>query len=570
MHRLSLVLAVFCLAGLGMPPRAQAQATFLNRSLPDWLRELNAPQPEVRRSAAFALGKMGGQAYVAVRPLVSRIRTDRDAGVRETAAAAVGDIVVDSGGVLRGLWTEAGPALEEALKSDPDPRVRRSAAYSLGAFGRQAVSALPVLSAALEDAHPAVRQNAAWALGRLGQQGGEAVEGLCKLLKDSDSLVRRDAAGALGTLGRPTAQAGASPLLALLRAEPDEVVRRTALDALARLAGPEQRDEADAIYPLLRDEDPETARAAAFILASMGGEQAAEALPVLRRTLTDQDPALQALAAAALARMGPAAGPAVSDLARALTSSRDRTVRRNAALALGLIGAHKARPPAEVIDLVKKEAVPALVRALKPGEPMEVREYAAEALNEIAYPVNEEALPAILEAIGKDRDPTVRQRCIWALFNVRDLEGIGADKVLAQVLDETIRIIKRRGPDPLAWPSLLVGYDAARLLAHLLRERAPEQTADVLLHMLKNDSLRVYRGTEAEVQGGSSESARARSRVKANLGGDARFMAAEALGALGARAAERDDVKKALRAAARDPEPRLRQSAEKALDRLGL
>src|SRR3954468_9580016 len=104
MHRLSLVLAVLCLAGLGLPPRAHAQATFLNKSLPNWLRELDAPQPEVRRSAAFALGKMGGQAYVAVPPLVHRLRSDRDAGVREAAAAALGDIVVDSGGALRGLW----------------------------------------------------------------------------------------------------------------------------------------------------------------------------------------------------------------------------------------------------------------------------------------------------------------------------------------------------------------------------------------------------------------------------------------------------------------------------------
>jgi HEAT repeat protein len=569
MHRLCLILAVLCLAGLGSPPPARAQATFLNKTLPDWLRDLDGPQPEVRRSAAFALGKMGGQAYVAVRPLVRRLRRDRDAGVREAAATAVGDIVVDSGGALRGLWPEAGPALEQALK-DQDGRVRRSAAYALGAFGRQAAPARPALSAALEDPQSAVRQNAAWALGRLGPAGGLAVEGLCKLLKDGDPLVRRDAAGALGALGRQAARAGASPLLTLIKGEPDEVVRRTALDALARLAGPEQRDEADALYPLLRDDDPETARAAALILANIGGEQAVEALPVLRRTLADVDPTLQALAAAALAEVGPAAGPAVPDLAKALAPGRDRTVRRNAALALGHIGARQASPPPEVIERIKKDAVPALVRAMRPGEPILVREQAAEALNEIAYPANEEALPAILEAIEHDQDPNVRQRCIWALFQVRDLEGVGADKVLTRVLDETMRVVKRGRTDPLDELKVLVGYDAARLLAHVLRERAPEQTVDVVLHMLRNDSLRVYEGTDAEVQGSGSESARARSRVRANLGGDARFMAAQALAALGSKAAGRDDVKKALRAAAQDPDPRLRDTARRALDRLGL
>jgi len=50
------------------------------------------------------------------------------------------------------------------------------------------------------------------------------------------------------------------------------------------------------------------------------------------------------------------------------------------------------------------------------------REMAAEALAQIRHPGNEGALPTIREVILKDANQTVRQRCVWALFNNTDLE----------------------------------------------------------------------------------------------------------------------------------------------------
>src|SRR3954466_14324044 len=108
-----LVLAALFVS-LGVGPPAHGQSSFLNKPLPDWLAELGSARAEVRRSAAFALGKMGGQAYQAVGPLVARLKDD-DPGVRDAAASALGDIVTDSGGANRGLWKDAGPALEDAL-----------------------------------------------------------------------------------------------------------------------------------------------------------------------------------------------------------------------------------------------------------------------------------------------------------------------------------------------------------------------------------------------------------------------------------------------------------------------
>jgi HEAT repeat protein len=173
------------------------------------------------------------------------------------------------------------------------------------------------------------------------------------------------------------------------------------------------------------------------------------------------------------------------------------------------------------------------------------------------YPANEEAIPAALEAIRKDSDPTVRQRCVWALFALKDQERFGADKVLAEVLETKDE------------SGVMVRYDSARCLAFAMGPRAPARTADVLLHMLRNRDLLVYNRTDAKVEGSGSEATRGQSGVAQNLGGDARFMAAEALGWLKESAAKREDVLKALREATKDKDEKLRDKAEKALKELG-
>jgi HEAT repeat protein len=540
-YRTALGLVVFCALAAG-PARCQS---FLGKRLPEWLSGLDNRDAAVRRSSAFALGKMGADGYRAVPGLVKRLGQDQDAGVREAAAAALGDVAAATRGGGRALYGDAGAALEKAL-SDADPRVKRSAAYALGCFGTNAGAASTALKKALKDGSPTVRRNAAWALGRLGPAAdADAVTDLCDLLTDPEGAVRRDASGALGALGRPKGLAGVAPLLRLAKSEKETVVLKTALDALAKLAGPDHRDGVSALTPLLSNEDPEVARAAAFVMGNVGGEPAVAALPVLRQALRDDDPLVQGLAAAALAGIGPEAEPAVLDLAAAISDGRDAVVRRNAAIALGHLK-EKAKP-----------AVPALVKALKPPTPTEVRQYAAEALAHMRYPANEEAIPAALEAIRKDSDPTVRQRCVWALFALKDLERFGADKVLAEVLETKDE------------SGVMVRYDSARCLAFAMGPRAPARTADVLLHMLRNRDLLVYNRTDAKVEGSGSEATRGQSGVAQNLGGDARFMAAEALGWLKASAAKRKDVIDALKEAAKDKDEKLRDKAEKALKELG-
>src|SRR5262249_21162379 len=97
--RRHLVSAILC--GLALVPASRGQSggygSYLGKKYPDWVVGLsNKGDPAVRRSAAFALGKIGRGAAAAVPQLLHLLEKDPDAGVREMAAAAVGDIILES------------------------------------------------------------------------------------------------------------------------------------------------------------------------------------------------------------------------------------------------------------------------------------------------------------------------------------------------------------------------------------------------------------------------------------------------------------------------------------------
>ena len=540
----ALLAATAC--ALASSPRLAAQsATFLDRRLNDWLHDLSDPNPAVRRGAAFAVGRMGPAGAPAAGDLVVCLKGDAEPAVRDMAAAALGDVVLALRGADGGVWVQAGQTLRKSLAEDPDPRVRRSAAYALGAFGSRGEPAHDELRRALRDAAPGVRRSAAWALGR---QGGEAGEGtaaeLAGLFKDKDPLVRRDAIAALAGLGPEGARAGVPSLLSLIPDEPDEVVRRTALEKAVGLVGPKDRPHAALLYPLLRDDDPAARLAAALTLGNIGGTEAAPALPALREALRGKDDAARDSAAAALSNVGTAAAPAVPDLARALREDRSPLVRRNAALAL----AHAGKEA--------REAVQALVDALRPSEVREVRVLAAEAISRVGYPANKEAIPALLKVIRADADGLVRHRCTFALMAVDDLRGCGAADALTAVLAETT-------PE-----TTLLRYEAACTLASRLGPDAPDRTAEVLVDFLKNKNIQFYEGSKTRATGAPTEGSRGASGLETNHGEDARYVAAQCLGVLGRRAARRPEVLDALREAAKDENPKVRDRASEALKKL--
>lgn len=180
---------------------------------------LQDPSPDVRRTAALSLGKIGHSAGTQG---VVRALSDSDPLVRQFSAWALGQIG-------EGLSTDAAIAVASAL-SDDHPAVKKAAAKALGNIGirepmvplliegltvgevhsRRAVvdalmhlegkGAYSVLVGAVDDPDPQVRQGAIAALGELGDR--QALPKFRKhLLRDPSVGVRTEAAYRLGKLG---------------------------------------------------------------------------------------------------------------------------------------------------------------------------------------------------------------------------------------------------------------------------------------------------------------------------------------------------------------------------------
>jgi HEAT repeat protein len=572
MHRVIVAFAAALGLWLAQTGGAAAQSpVFLGKGRSEWVKELKAPQPLQRRSAAFALGKLGTFAVQDLGRLRDLMKGDPDAGVRAAAATALGDILLSLDQRETPLyWDQLADALQDVLGNErEDARVRRGAVYALGAFGPAADRAGPALVRALRNPSAPVRQNAAWALGRLGKgPGANYVSELCEALNDADALVRRDAASALGEIGLPGAKAGGASLMELAIREHerggkgDPVVLKTALGVLVRLAAPELQRGSLALKPLLRDEDPETRRLAAFVLVNIG-KPPAEVMVVLREALREDDDEVQELAAAGLAQVGRDAAVAANELAALLDARRPLKVRRNAALALNNIGQDAlGRDPIDENAADRaRVAIPALLRILQEAEgpdSLEVQQQAARALsNLLRYPKDQDAIGAVRDGIARLRDPQTRQQLVWALRDVQDPKRFGLDQALGRVLEET----EDR--------AVMVRYTAARVLAWNMRDQAPPRTPDVLLQMLRDTRIKIYHGSGAHVQVGDERGMGGMSGIQENVSGDARFMAAEALGHLGRLASGRPDVMQGLREASNDKDPELKNKATEALRRLG-
>src|SRR5262249_54835324 len=186
---------------------------------------------------------------------------------------------------------------------------------------------------------------------------------------------------------------------------------------------------------------------------------AAAAVPALRQALSDGNVSVRRQAAGALTNIGADAVTALPELKRAL-SDADADVQSRSALALAAIG-----PKA-------KDAVPNLGRNLRSSS-LEVRLYSAEALSRIATDLDSVA-DDLATLLQKDKDPLVRQRAVWALGRVENLEGSKAAAALEAVLSETSEEM------------VIVRYEAARYLAHGLGPKTPDKAIDILVAMLSD------------------------------------------------------------------------------------
>jgi HEAT repeat protein len=560
------LLTTFVLVAIVQPVRADTE--FLGKKSADWLKDLRNPQGEVRRGAAFALGKCA--AADAVLPLV-RALSDENAGVRDAAAYALGEIVAERKAVT--LWSEVGEPLRKVLAEDADARPRRSAACAIGQFGPEAAAAREDLERALEHKDAAVRQNAAWALGRLKAKAGESgVKQLAgRLRDDDDATVRRAAAAALREIGLPTAAPAVRPLVDCLAREKNPGVRTVVIDSLVALVGPKDKDAADDLSKFLKDTNRDLRRSAALALGKIGGTAARQAIPVLVEALNDDDASVRELGANGLALLAAAeravreqqTGPirmpipasamdwlpadAVAKLGLAL-SDRSPDVRRNAALALTHIDKRSGEvigPLLRVVQSQEKEEM----QSQEKEELRRLRHYAAEAISNSGESINT-VVPELLKIIQNERDPRIRQLAVWSLRHLRDPKTNGAADVLVNVLDESDKKFR------------VVRYDAARVLAFLLQEKTPAKAVTVLEAMLNDTEIFEDKGTDPTLNKGD-ESVKSTTGTKVKQGNDARYMAAMSLAALATH--KRDDALKVLHEAVKSNDEAKKEAAKRAM-----
>jgi HEAT repeat protein len=337
------------------------------------------PAPEVRRSAASALARMGlGTTPEVDRALIARLREDDDSSVRAAAAYALARVPDEPG-----RRDEAEAALIAALAADSE-QLRRAAAFALGivdgpragdallealrrkpdvavieALGKLRVAtAVDDLRRALHDPNDGVRRAAVTALGAIGTE--PAVAALFEALKDPNPYVRDAARNAIDRTGQPSRdvleergksdapQVRSSVLRKIAQtkdgatvdtliqglSDPNAEVRQTAINGL----GAQRDDESvERIASLLDSNDATVRVGAAAALARIPSPRAREAL---RKHATDRDPQVRAAVIRALADNPDDDG---RRLFQAASTDPDPEVRKAAAEGLARSGSDESK-----------------------------------------------------------------------------------------------------------------------------------------------------------------------------------------------------------------------------------
>ena len=440
---------------------------------------LNDESPEVRRTAAWALGEIEDREAT---PALSRaLRTDAVADVRRMSAWAMGEI--------------EDPASVEALSDaldDPDNEVREMVLWAFGEIESEA--AVPALADALLDSDVAIRRKAAWALGEIESE--RAVPALSDALYDADLEVREMVVWALGEIESEAAV----PALADALLDSNVAIRRKAAWALGEI-------ESERAVPALSDavDDPDQ-EVREMVIWALGEIEAESAVPALADALLDSNIAIRRKAAWALGEIeSPSAVDTLSDV---VEMDADVEVRKQAAWALG--------------EIEDARAVPALSYALG-DEYAEVVRMAAWALGEIE---DESAVPALVDAL-RHEDPEVRRMAAWALG---EIEPRSAPRRLLEVAldgDRGLRLAALEAlsetEDPAAVPVFVKALEdedpeVRSKALHGLANIADEAAVRVIVQLLDDDDPEV-REAAARALAGDKRSTSRRTRRRPSLEG---------------------------------------------------
>ncbi len=415
--------AAAALGGICPPPK---------ESLPALLPLLRDGSVEVRLKALDTIGKMRGEATVALGAVLEVMGNDLIPIVRQHAARAAASVATDGTKVI--------PALIRRLHDDA-PDMRGEAARAIGDYGRAAAVAVVPLTEALSDDGArwqaeaadvnrprAVRYDVASALGKIGPAAVSALPKLRELSRaDAEREVR--VAAALAVLRINAADDEALPvIIKVVEDDADILGQLVAFEALETL-GIRAVRATGTLKKALRHRHSEVRGGAASALAAVAGKAA---VPLLIQCLGEEkragdrrrdldrdyqdDKFVRWQIAEGLGKIGPDAGDAVTVLSETLADTgEDVMLRRSAAISLGRIGpaAHKA--------------VPQLIGVLSDGQ-ANLRHAAFVALGEIG-PLARTAAQPLLRLAEADPDKGIQEAASAAIQRiVRDDGGKSPSK----------------------------------------------------------------------------------------------------------------------------------------------
>jgi HEAT repeat protein len=175
-------------------PGSAAQEEVDTNALVEALRgTLSDPAPNVRATAAAALGRLGRPADAAIPSLLAAMK-DEAPGFRVLSATALGRVAPGH--------REAIEALCLALTEDLNVNVRNAAAAGLGSMGPKAAAAAPAMIRVMNDRDGTVRVHVIVALGRIGPADGSVASALKTMAEqDTSADFRIWAIRALGLIG---------------------------------------------------------------------------------------------------------------------------------------------------------------------------------------------------------------------------------------------------------------------------------------------------------------------------------------------------------------------------------
>ncbi len=366
---------------------------------------LNDADANVRTSAAQALGKYGDKDPRVIEALIAAMNDDPDANVRVSAVDALGQSGGETGNDPRVVEALIAALNDKALR-DGDANVQNSADQALRNYG----------IATLKDPDANVRVYAAYALGQSGDGHGNdprVVEALIAALEDTDANVRNSAAQALWNYGDRDPRA-VEPLIAALK-DPDVNVRDSAVKAL-RHYGARDPSAVESLIAALENPEATMLGDAAWALGMISRDPSA--VESLNAALKDSDAGVRGDAAWALGLFKDPRGvelliAALKDSdagAQCIPSGFEPRVNICADDSLVEIGAPAVEP---------------LIAALNGSDSL-TREGAAMALGEIGNETGGDHCVEPLIAALNDPDAGVRRVAAWALVRAAMTTGTGA------------------------------------------------------------------------------------------------------------------------------------------------